>query len=234
MNDGLVGLAIENQGDVIIARLTGELDIAGAPSTGEQIGQAVPNSALGLVVDMSELEFIDSSGVAMLFGLVRRLSSRRQELRVVAPQGRPVARVLEIVEFDRAAPISRDRRGSGRDLLSGERHLGWDGVHNARDLGGLSIAGGGETRWGAVIRADSLGKLTPAGWAALQAYGVRTVIDLRNDDEVERGARRDPGHADDPPSARRDRPLGRLRGVAGRHPSTTPATWSASRSAAHA
>jgi anti-sigma B factor antagonist len=108
VNDGLVGLAIENQGDVIIARLTGELDIAGAPSTGEQIGQAVPNSALGLVVDMSELEFIDSSGVAMLFGLVRRLSSRRQELRVVAPQGRPVARVLEIVEFDRAAPISRD------------------------------------------------------------------------------------------------------------------------------
>ena len=68
----------------------------------------MPNSALGLVVDMSELEFIDSSGVAMLFGLVRRLSSRRQELRVVAPQGRPVARVLEIVEFDRAAPISRD------------------------------------------------------------------------------------------------------------------------------
>jgi hypothetical protein len=39
---------------------------------------------------------------------VRRLSSRRQELRVVAPQGRPVARVLEIVEFERAAPIRAD------------------------------------------------------------------------------------------------------------------------------
>ena len=57
---------------------------------------------------MSELEFIDSSGVAMLFGLVRRLTSRRQELRVVAPGGQPVARVLEIVEFDRAAPIHDD------------------------------------------------------------------------------------------------------------------------------
>jgi hypothetical protein len=44
----------------------------------------------------------------MLFGLVRRLSSRRQELRVVAPKGRPVARVLEIVEFQRAAPICVD------------------------------------------------------------------------------------------------------------------------------
>jgi anti-sigma B factor antagonist len=104
----LVGLAIEDRGDVIVARLTGELDIAGAPSTGNQIEEAVPTSARGLVVDMSELEFIDSSGVAMLFGLVRRLSSRRQELRVVAPAGRPVARVLEIVEFDRAAPVSVD------------------------------------------------------------------------------------------------------------------------------
>ena len=104
----LVGLAIEDRGDVIVARLTGELDIAGAPSTGNQIEEAVPTSARGLVVDMSELEFIDSSGVAMLFGLVRRLSSRRQELRVVAPAGRPVARVLEIVEFDRAAPVSLD------------------------------------------------------------------------------------------------------------------------------
>jgi anti-sigma B factor antagonist len=104
----LVGLAIEDRGDVIVARLTGELDIAGAPSTGNQIEEAVPTSARGLVVDMSELEFIDSSGVAMLFGLVRRLSSRRQELRVVALAGRPVARVLEIVEFDRAAPVSVD------------------------------------------------------------------------------------------------------------------------------
>ena len=104
----LVGLAIEDRGDVIVARLTGELDIAGAPSTGNQIEEAVPTSARGLVVDMSELEFIDSSGVAMLFGLVRRLSSRRQELHVVAPAGRPVARVLEIVEFDRAAPVSVD------------------------------------------------------------------------------------------------------------------------------
>lgn len=116
MNNGLVGLVIENQGDVVIAHLTGELDIAGAPATGAQIEQAVPNSALGLVVNMSKLEFIDSSGVAMLFALVRRLSSRRQALRVVAPEGQPVARVLEIVEFERAAPISTDLASAVAEL----------------------------------------------------------------------------------------------------------------------
>ena len=53
---------------------------------------------------MSGLEFIDSSGVSMLFALARQVGSHRQELRVVAPAGRPVARVLQIVEFE-AAPV---------------------------------------------------------------------------------------------------------------------------------
>jgi anti-anti-sigma factor len=94
--------------DVVVVRLTGELDISGADPTGQRIADAVPSSARGVVVDMSELDFIDSSGVSMLFGLARRVGSRRQELRVVAPAGKPVARVLDIVEFDRAAPVHRD------------------------------------------------------------------------------------------------------------------------------
>jgi protein-tyrosine phosphatase len=63
------------------------------------------------------------------------------------------------------------------------RHLDWEGCFNVRDLGGLPVAGGGTTRWGAVVRADALDELTEAGWAALVAHGVRTVIDLRNDVE---------------------------------------------------
>ncbi len=101
----LVQLEIEERDEIVIARVTGELDLAGAPSTGEAIGEAVPTSARALVVDFSDLEFIDSSGIAMLFSLARRLGSRRQELLVVARDGEPVARVLEIVEFSRAAPI---------------------------------------------------------------------------------------------------------------------------------
>lgn len=65
-----------------------------------------------------------------------------------------------------------------------DRHLDWEGCFNARDLGGLPAADGRSTRWGAVVRADALDGLTAAGWAALVAHGVRTVIDLRNDDEL--------------------------------------------------
>jgi protein-tyrosine phosphatase len=69
--------------------------------------------------------------------------------------------------------------------MGADRHLDWDGLLNARDLGGLPTATG-ETRWGAVVRSENPERLTAAGWAALRAYGIRTIVDLRN--ENERGA----------------------------------------------
>jgi anti-anti-sigma factor len=107
LND-LAELTIDEQDALVIARITGELDVSLAPRMGDRIADAVSTSARGLVVDFSQLEFIDSSGVAMLFTLVRKLSSRRQELFVVAPKDEPVTRVLEIVDFDKAAPVHED------------------------------------------------------------------------------------------------------------------------------
>jgi protein-tyrosine phosphatase len=63
------------------------------------------------------------------------------------------------------------------------RHLTWDGCVNVRDLGGHPTEDGFETAYGRVVRADNLGRLSPAGWEALAAYGVRLVVDLRWADE---------------------------------------------------
>jgi protein-tyrosine phosphatase len=79
------------------------------------------------------------------------------------------------------------RVGESTDILrvrSAERDLSWDGCANVRDLGGMPTQDGRETRRRAVIRADGLDRLTGRGWSALVAYGVRTVIDLRNEDEL--------------------------------------------------
>ena len=62
-----------------------------------------------------------------------------------------------------------------------DRDLVWDGCLNARDLGGLATTDGRTTRWGAVVRSDNPTFLTDAGWAALRAHGVRTVLNLRTD-----------------------------------------------------
>ena len=70
------------------------------------------------------------------------------------------------------------------------RDLVWDGCLNVRDLGGLETAGGGRTRYGAVVRADDVHQLSDEGWRALVDHGIRTVLDLRGDHERE----------DDPPA----------------------------------
>ena len=64
------------------------------------------------------------------------------------------------------------------------RHLIWEGCANVRDLGGLRTRDGRVTRRGAIVRGDALDRLSARGWAALEAHGVRTVIDLRNHDEL--------------------------------------------------
>jgi protein tyrosine/serine phosphatase len=58
------------------------------------------------------------------------------------------------------------------------RQLNWEGCNNIRDLGGLPTADGRRTRWGALVRADDPGKLTPSGWQALWDHGIRTIISL--------------------------------------------------------
>jgi protein-tyrosine phosphatase len=66
-----------------------------------------------------------------------------------------------------------------------DRHLAWAHCLNARELGGYDV-GGRKSAWRAIIRADNLNRLTQEGRDGLVAYGVRTVIDLRDPRELER------------------------------------------------
>src|ERR1700759_4503889 len=65
-----------------------------------------------------------------------------------------------------------------------DRHLSWRGTYNSRDLGGLPLVGGGVTRRGAIVRSDALTRLEAQGGEEVEALGIRTVIDLRNEREI--------------------------------------------------
>jgi protein tyrosine/serine phosphatase len=91
-------------------------------------------------------------------------------------------------------------RGGGRAelrrvRLTAGRDLDWDGCVNVRDLGGLPTVDGGVTRSGALVRSETVDGLSADGWRALREHGVRTIIDLREEDELpapeEWAARRD-------------------------------------------
>ena len=69
-------------------------------------------------------------------------------------------------------------------LNSTHRSLPWDACYNARDLGGLPTKDGGTTRWRSIIRSDIPSRLTATGRQALLDYGVRTILDLRGQQEA--------------------------------------------------
>src|ERR687887_569077 len=71
------------------------------------------------------------------------------------------------------------------------RELVWDGCLNVRDLGGHRTSDSRETRFSAVVRADSVRRLTDEGWEALLDYGIRTIVDLRFHEELEADPPRD-------------------------------------------
>ena len=66
-----------------------------------------------------------------------------------------------------------------------DRALAWDGCLNVRDLGGHPTEDGGETRFGSVVRADSVRELSAEGWRALVDYGITRIVDLRQHSELE-------------------------------------------------
>lgn len=66
------------------------------------------------------------------------------------------------------------------------RHLEWEGCYNIRDLGGLPTRDGRTTAPGAFLRGDSVCRLTDRGRRSVLEDGVRTIVDLRRIEELDR------------------------------------------------
>jgi anti-sigma B factor antagonist len=83
------------QGRVILG-LHGELDIAAAPQLGAEIARAQSESGSeAIVLDLADLQFIDSSGLRAILTAHERAREAGREL-AVTPGGPQVARLLEI------------------------------------------------------------------------------------------------------------------------------------------
>jgi anti-anti-sigma factor len=95
-------------GRVIVARMPVEVEITQTPLLRGQLVQAVENRDLGLVIDLTATEYLDSSGVNMLFELGEGLAARQLRMAVVMPEGGLVERVVSIVNLGSAMPIHRD------------------------------------------------------------------------------------------------------------------------------
>lgn len=90
--------------DVIVVSLAGELDLAVAADAKAVFAAALEEHGAMLVVDLTELEFIDSSGVALFYGLARSHHDK-DSMRLLRSRHEGVNRVLELTEVGAVIPI---------------------------------------------------------------------------------------------------------------------------------
>jgi anti-anti-sigma factor len=102
----LASLQIELGADTAIARLSGEVDASNAPGFTKHLKDAVPNSAIGLVLDLRETTYVDSSGLHLIFNLSDALRRRQQALQLVVAPNTFVADVLGAVNLAGTAGVS--------------------------------------------------------------------------------------------------------------------------------
>ena len=103
-------LAVERTSDegVELVLVEGELDIATAPRLISVLNRAVQEALRSLVVDLSHVDFMDSTGLALLINAHRRLTRRRKGFAVICPPG-PLWRVFEITDMVDTLHVCPDR-----------------------------------------------------------------------------------------------------------------------------
>ena len=104
--DDLAQIAIEQHDDVVVAHVGGEIDISNVGPARREMASRVPDSARGLVVDLTGTGYLDSSGVYLLYELSKALEAKNQQICVVAPVSAPSTRVLFITGFDKVMPFT--------------------------------------------------------------------------------------------------------------------------------
>lgn len=107
----------EQQGTLCLVRVHGEIDLSNAHEVSSAIGVAMGQEARGLVVDLSDITYLDSAGVALLLRLAERLRARRRQLHLVVPRGSPVRRVLDFTGLPRVIPLKPDWRTRWRNAV---------------------------------------------------------------------------------------------------------------------
>lgn len=97
----------QENGRHIIA-VAGELDLYTAPDLKQLLTQVIEDGASGVVMDLSETTFLDSTGLGVLIGGLKRLRSRDGALAVVNVDD-SISRTFEITGLDQIFTIRTSR-----------------------------------------------------------------------------------------------------------------------------
>lgn len=98
-------LRVEHEGDVRRIRLAGELDLATAGAVDHELNEAFADGQCQILVDMRELTFIDSTGLALFVAAIGQ-DGEGKRLRFVPSPAPAVTRVLQVTGLDARLPLA--------------------------------------------------------------------------------------------------------------------------------
>ena len=106
----MLPLAVErtSRDGVDVLFVEGEIDVASAPRLIAALNEAVAEAARSVIIDLTSVGFMDSTGLALLINAHRRLAVRRKGFAVVCPAG-PLRRVFEITDMVDTLRVCPDR-----------------------------------------------------------------------------------------------------------------------------
>jgi anti-sigma B factor antagonist len=94
-----------------LLEVEGELDIATAPRMIAALNEAFSDLSLPLVVDLSKVVFMDSTGLALLMNARRRVVRRGQGFAILCPDG-PLSRIFEIADMVESLRVCRTMKAA--------------------------------------------------------------------------------------------------------------------------
>ena len=92
--------------DVYVVRVAGEVDMSHEAELSAELHSAVEADARGIVVDLTECEFIDSSAIrALLLSREEKRPDKGSESLAVAASSDQILRILSVMGLDQVLPI---------------------------------------------------------------------------------------------------------------------------------
>lgn len=95
-------LWIDNQPEAIVVRVEGELDLLTAPKLSARLDGVIRASRTSVVLDLRNVEFMDSAGLQILLNIRRRLARNSRTLSVICDGA-----VRQVIEFARLTQTLR-------------------------------------------------------------------------------------------------------------------------------
>lgn len=96
-------LETSDAGDWTIVQATGEVDLYTAPRLKQRVADLAAEGRARVAIDLEAVDFLDSTGLGVLIGGLKRCREAGGDLALVAPQ-EPVRKVLTITGLDRVFP----------------------------------------------------------------------------------------------------------------------------------